>query len=227
MRMRRKLFVLLAAALLVCAVGMSAVAQDVPDLSRRGSIRVAMRYGGKAVPGGDLILYRVGAVREDDGNFSFELTGAFAGCGVDLEDIQSASLAKQLADYAGEQGISGDRQTLSSEGTLRFEDLEPGLYLLIQKKAADGYSPVEPFLVSVPMVEDGGYLYDVDASPKVELTPEPAEPTPTPTAPSDEPKLPQTGQLNWPVPVLAALGLGLCGAGWALRSGKKKDKYEK
>ena len=71
-------------------------------------------------------------------------------------------------------------------------------------------------LAGVPMEEDGVLRYDVDASPKVELEKEPEPTSTTPPAPTD-PRLPYTGQLNWPVPVLTVLGLGLLALGLALR----------
>ncbi|MCD7821787.1 MAG: hypothetical protein LUG64_06230, partial [Clostridiales bacterium] len=41
-------------------------------------------------------------------------------------------------------------------------------------------------------------------------------------------KLPQTGQLNWPVPVLAVSGVVLFALGWGLsRSGRKREGYAK
>lgn len=42
----------------------------------------------------------------------------------------------------------------------------------------------------------------------------------TPTTTTSKPTLPQTGQLNWPVPVLAAAGLSLCAAGWLIQRRK-------
>lgn len=48
---------------------------------------------------------------------------------------------------------------------------------------------------------------------------------PTVPAVPDPGQLPQTGQLNWPVPVLAALGLCLILAGWVLRSGGQRKHY--
>ena len=56
--------------------------------------------------------------------------------------------------------------------------------------------------------------------PEETTQPTPTEPKPTKPKP-DPGKLPQTGQLNWPVPVLATLGLLLLVAGIFLRSGKK------
>jgi hypothetical protein len=34
--------------------------------------------------------------------------------------------------------------------------------------------------------------------------------------------LPQTGQLNWPIPVLVILGLAMFSVGWNLRFGKRR-----
>lgn len=105
---------------------------------------------------------------------------------------------------------------MDKDGEIAFTGLDLGLYLLVQHKAAKGYETAAPFLVSVPMEEDGVLRYDVDASPKVELEKEPEPTSTTPPAPPD-PRLPYTGQLNWPVPVLTVLGLGLLALGLALR----------
>ena len=135
----------------------------------------------------------------------------------------------------------------------------------MQSKASNGYAPIKPFLVSLPMAENGKWNYEVDASPKVggytPVNPDtpPVPPTPVPDKPGtpeqptnpDTPKnpdgpdspvapgnpdnpalaghpdgtamsglpqtgLPQTGQLNWPVPVLAVSGVLLFAAGWVL-----------
>lgn len=211
-------------ALLLSSVSITAYAHEVPDTTKKGFITVTMTYENKAVPGGTLTLYRVGAVAEDDGNYSFALTGAFTGSGFSLEDIQSAQLAKDLAAYVGDHKLPGTTKEIESTGKVSFSDLELGLYLLVQTEAASGYSKAEPFLVSVPLNEDGAYRYHVDASPKVELKKE-SMPT-TPPTPSS-PTLPQTGQLNWPIPVLAVLGLLLFSAGWMLRFGGKRGGNEK
>ncbi len=88
----------------------------------------------------------------------------------------------------------------------------------------------------------------MDASPKVELTPSPEETEPseetqppedtetpepsdtteeTPEEETDnEPHLPQTGQLNWPIPVLAVGGLATFAGGWKVAFGKSKKDEE-
>ena len=82
--------------------------------------------------------------------------------------------------------------------------------------------------MSLPQWQNDGYVYDLTASPKVPLVPEPTEPT-VPTEPTDptDPWLPQTGQLNWPIPLMAVSGLALFMAGCILCFGRKKERYEK
>ncbi len=64
-------------------------------------------------------------------------------------------------------------------------------------------------------------MFDVTALVISELERVPE--TTNPPAPTD-PKLPQTGQLNWPVPVLVVLGLLLLAAGWVTRFGKRQNE---
>lgn len=195
MRLHKRLLAILMNAALIGAYSGTALAHDVPDESRRGSIHITMHQGDKAVGGGTLTLYRVGAVHEDEGNYDFVLTGDFAACTASLDDIQSSALADSLARYAGERSLRGTEKVIASDGTVTFTDLELGLYLLVQNRAADGYNAAAPFLVSVPMMEDGTYIYDVNASPKTELETAPPKPD-NPSGSSPTEKLPQTGQLT-------------------------------
>lgn len=230
MRLRKNLSVLFIVIMLLCSISRTAFASETPDLSRQGSIHITMRQGDTVVPGGSMTLYLAGVIREAGGDYSFELTGDFAGCGLTLEDIQSAELAEALSEYAVSHKLTGETKTVGSDGEVFFDGLNPGLYLMVQEQAAEGYNQAEPFLVSIPMREADRYVYDVDASPKVEIkkASAPGE-SETPERPGEPgnggPKLPQTGQLNWPVPVLTVAGLILFSIGWVLRFGKK-NRYE-
>lgn len=226
MRMRKKIISLLIVMVWICCTSITAFAHDVPDMAREGSVSITMHDGDTAVSGGSLTLYRVGDIQENDGDYSFVLAEDFAACDASLTDIQSAQLAKHLSVYAAENKLKGTEKTIARGGTVVFDGLKAGLYLFVQEEAAAGYHNVEPFLVSVPMQEEGQYVYDIDASPKVELEKAPETETTSPDKPSDS-TLPQTGQLNWPIPILAVSGLALFAIGWVLRLEKKKDGYEK
>lgn len=212
---------LLTAVALLWCLPMSVSAHDAVDVDRDCVVSITMHCGGKPVGGGTLSLYRVGQVHQENGNYSFLPAGSFADCGFDFTEIASASLAADLYQYAKDRNIATTAYPVGDDGYLAFR-VEPGLYLMAQETAAPGYEKMKPFLVSVPVMRDGVYVYTVDASPKMELVT--ATPTPTPSV-SPPPKLPQTGQLNWPVPILALGGLALLACGWALRyAGKREDE---
>lgn len=160
-----------------------------PDLDRSGSIDITIRYDGHPVSSGELTLHRVGDIKEENGDYSFVLTEEFASSGVTLENPQQPEIAKKLSNYATQQGIAGKTGKISASGSITFDQLKPGLYLLTQSKAATGFEKLNPFLVSLPMRGTNGYTYHVDASPKI---------SPTPSQPENTGQ-PQTGQSVWPI----------------------------
>lgn len=220
----KRLFSLLLAILVLFCQPLAVFAHDYVQLDKADcSIEMLVRYEGENITGGTLTAIKVGYVAEDDGNYYFrkEFTNDL------LENISSPSLPAEMADFYNNNKKSHVfyTQTQSvTNGKATFSGLGVGLYLIVQNKAADGYSPLNPFLVSVPYMEDGQYRYHVTASVKSELEREPETTSPSTKPPPD---LPQTGQLNWPVPVLAAAGMAMLLLGAWLRSGRKKEtEYE-
>lgn len=273
---RKRLAAVLAALTLLVWCAAPAFALEVVDLSRTGSIKVSLYDSetSEAVGGGTLTLYRVAKVQKDNANLSFVYTNGFEDCGVELGDLSEGELAGRLAEKIAATAESTTVE-ISDFGTAEFGDLEVGLYLVVQTTAAENYNVINPFLVSVPIQENGSYVYDVDALPKVgtaaKETPEPPDTPDTPDTPDkpdeenpntpaapgpnnpdgwvlgangekiylnpeapspDNPNghvmgahgLPQTGQLNWPIPVLAVTGVVLVAAGIKLKKGTRKDE---
>lgn len=212
--MRTHLRNLLALLLLLC-LPLSAAAHPVPDERKDGhcSITVTMTYRGKALTGGTLALYKVGDVAQEDGNYSFVPVEAIRGDIAQFGDIQSPELAGKLCKLESKlTPVTDLPQKVGEDGKVTFLHLPFGLYLAVQKTAPAGYGKTEPFLVSLPYLYEGEYQYDVASQPKTDQEREvPTKPTSPATNPPTSPggkKLPQTGQLWWPVPVLTCGGLG-------------------
>lgn len=277
---RKRLAAVLAALTLLVWCAAPAFALEVVDLSRTGSIKVSLYDSetSEAVGGGTLTLYRVAKVKKENANLSFVYTNGFEDCGVELGDLSEGELAGRLAEKIAATAESTTVE-INDLGAAEFGDLEVGLYLVVQTTAAENYNVINPFLVSVPIQENGSYVYDVDALPKVgtaaKKTPEPPDTPDTPDKPDtpdtpdtpDKPEeetpntpvspgpdnpdgwvlgahgekiypnpdnpngyvmgahgLPQTGQLNWPIPVLAVTGVVLVAAGIKLKKGTRKDE---
>lgn len=218
--MYKRIPALLATLLLLLTLAVPVCAQELPDPQMSGSLTLWMAFDSKPLDGGSLTLYRVGDLSVSNGNAGFSLVGALSG-GPELSNLDDPKLARTLADLAQRRGLSPITAQIE-KGSAAFFPLTPGLYVVTQSRsqATAGFDAIQPFLISLPRWEDGTYVYDLTAAPKVPLVPEetpPSEPTP-PTEPpvSPPPDLPQTGQLNWPVPVLAVLGMSLFVAGWSL-----------
>lgn len=195
------LCLLAAGALPVLATSANIRLVDASGNPATGTIRVALYDSAKdkALSGGQLTLYRVAEVKRKNGDLSFEYCGDFYGCGIALGDLTDSTLADQLLEYMP-QGARGTTKTVDADGNAAFEDLELGLYLIVQSKASNGYAPIKPFLVSLPMAENGKWNYEVDASPKVGgYTPvKPDTPPVPPTPVPDKPGTPEqpTGPTN-------------------------------
>lgn len=220
--MLKRVTAFLSAVVFLCSVSVPVFARDTIDLTREGSIRVTMHSGEHKVGGGTMTLYRVAEVVEATGDDSFAWTNDFADCGESLTDLNSAWLAERLKTFIEREKKTGDTIEITEEGVALFPNLRPGVYLLVQDEPAPGYHCVDAFVVSVPVMYGGVYCYDVEASPKIEMENVPTS-TPAPTSTPDS-TLPQTGQLNWPIPVLSGCGLVLCTVGWVLRRDRKKDE---
>lgn len=225
----------------LCMMNVTAFANsELPNLNEKGSITVTVRdtKSQEPVAGGSLKIYQVALAQEDDWDFMYAYTEDFGKCEIPLDDIQSEGLASKLYQFAVSKNIKADSVEIGNDGKVVFSNLKLGLYLIAQDTAAKGYSNMKAFLVSVPLYDDGQYVYHVNAEPKAGTVTKQPKTTETSTVTTEtsthttststrtttttsQPKklaskLPQTGQLWWPVAVLAIVG------GCSLIVGRKK-----
>lgn len=182
----KRLFSFLVVIALLFSLSIAAHADSL-DVTRDGSVTVSMHFGAIPVPGGNVVLYRVGEVQFVDGNPVYVPTGDFSGCvgSFDEFNIHSAELALTLSNYANLNSIIPvDNKTIDNQGVARFDDLVLGVYLLVQPVAAEGYYPISPVLVTVPANSNGVYQYDVLVDSKVPIYPVIPPPT-DPVYPDD------------------------------------------
>ena len=215
--MVKKISALLLTLLLISALTVTALAHPVPDLTTNGSITFLMDYSDQPLKNGKLNLFKVGEIVEDNGDYSFGPVAAFADQELDYTNITDLVFAQELLTLAKETELEKITAPIE-EGEVVFADLVPGLYVVWQDKedATEGFEPIAPFLISCPRFQNNEYISDVVAEPKVGF-----ETVPPTTAPPPG-KLPQTGQLNWPVPVLAISGAVLFILGFVMWTGRKR-----
>lgn len=241
--MKKAILFVFALAVMLLSVNTAVFSYAVPDLDRPGSVSVTMRYGDTAVPGGEMEIFRVADIIIEGTELRYVPTDNFINYDGDLRDPDSPDLALSIAAYIAQNNITGGTAAIDRNGSVTFSDVVPGLYMLIQTVAAEGYSCVTPFLVSLPSYTNGEYVYDIDVSAKTELakaeeektdnnqgtnvTNKPASGKNTGGSDNGGNKLPQTGQLNWPIPILLVMGTALVLTGLILCFGQRKGKNEK
>lgn len=165
-----------ASVLLVCLLAllsMQAFAAGAIDSKRNVSLRIEYRHNGEPITSARFDLYYAASV---DAYANFTLAGDFASYPVRLENLTSAewtALAETLAAYADRDALSPlDTGKTDAKGTLSFPNqqarLAPGLYLVVGRTlSANGYTyEAEPFLISLPNLENDAWVYDAAACPK-------------------------------------------------------------
>lgn len=221
--------------MLLCFFAMMAVrvsAAEEYGQGQKGSLSVVMknRKTNTKIPGGEVVLYQVAEFTSNETEIQYTFTNGFENCGLKLDNLEDELLAEKLKAEINASTV-GVAQTIGTDGTAGFSGLEEGVYLVVQTKTAKGYEMFSPFLVSLPMMEDGQWKYQVEAMPKIEVsvsgkaeTPlkRPVS-TPKPAFSGNNLRLPQTGQLIWPIPVMAIAGMLLFAVGWSLRKDKKTE----
>ena len=214
----------------------SSKAAEMVDLDRRGSISLTFTYydetSQKTYPvtsGYSVGLYKVADVIVDNG-FKFKTDERFSAAGEipatdEALDSANQKLAADMAGIAAAYDYDIKPQAMDAEGKVYFDGLEVGLYLVKQTKEGSGDKvyTIAPFLISIPYENE----FQVAAKPKAGITvpqkpktPEKSKKTPKKTTTrttKTSGRIPQTGQLWWPVFAGASLGLILIVSGIVIR----------
>lgn len=187
-----------------------------------GTIRFKAICEEEAVQDLGVAIYQVRAMKDG----KIELTEQFKNCELDAENLSKDNI-EQFEEYAKENAETMQIQTTDSKGQFVITGLELGTYLLVQNNRQDDYT-MQTMLIEIPEVtSERGINYTINAEPKIAKEYphggyEPEEPE-EPTI-QEDPEIPNTGVLNWPIPVLAIAGIVIFIVAWTLYYSKKKVK---
>ena len=166
--MGRKILALSMVILLVLTCGVTAFAEDL-DLLRTGSISVTLteQYSKTPIVGAELSVYFIATVGiNTDGNLNYVLNEDYAGLGFAVDDPE---LVSKLDAYLLDNEMPSIWLITDENGSASCENLPLGLYFIHQVNTVEGLAPCTPFLVTLPAETDGGYVYEVNATPKTEV----------------------------------------------------------
>ena len=167
--MSRKIVIFCLTILLISTCSYTVFAEEYnPNLTGSISVTLTDKKQSEAIVGAELSLYYVATViMDENGNLIYDYTNDFKqlDCAIDDEE-----LATKLDLFVSQHSIPSVKTTTNINGTAMCAELPLGLYFIKQTGAVEGFAPCTPFLVTVPNEKDGKYLYEVNASPKTEVT---------------------------------------------------------
>lgn len=184
----------------------------------------------------DVYLYKI-AEFTDYKTHSFKLESDFEDVAMQL-DLSSAEKtcslenAQKLIKYITENDIKHTAYTVSDEkGYASFGTVDNGIYL-VSFGDNEAFS-VSEFIIEAPLYENGEYIFDVTASPKITPRPDVSSPdtsktdSSVPDTSSSGVKIPQTGQIKLPIPILLIAGITLLIFGYVDGKRNRDENNEK
>lgn len=231
---KKNILTMLLAVLMMLPVLSTTVVAATPD-SEMFSIDVDMKVpNSDEVYDAQIYLYKVASAKVDEnGNLHMEPVELYKDVTFDnLTQEEVRDLLDKLCErikYPGSVPETAlnlaplEIQKPGKDGMIHFDNLDAGVYLLI-KWNCEALDKLEmlPSLVYLPSYnqESGIWEYTVNVAPKFSWNPDPPPVTP-PTTPDSQ--LPQTGMVQWPVPVLVLAGLFLLVIGYGVIRRAKQD----
>lgn len=128
---------------------------------------------------------------EHTSSIEYTLVDEFAKTNIKLNEMTASQLRESAYNLSLVAEKSDGICEINSDGKGYINNVEPGMYLIQQTKAegtSSEYTKAEPFLVSVPMYNDGDWDYDIVVEPKSSVIKNEEDVPPTGEGPGDEPK---------------------------------------
>lgn len=215
MKSIKRFFVISMCIVLVCVILSMSVSASVSEQEHpnEGSISITLKHNNQSISNGTICIYKAADIGSNKSQ-PYKAVADLSSSGITFDKLDSAS-SIYLSDYLINNGLNGIEKKADKNGKIYYGNLSLGLYIVYQKEAIPGYKRITPFYICIPQNQSGHINYDIVAEPKIEKVSNNV----TPTFPDDRPKdklLPKTGQLKWPIPVFASLGLFLCIVGWLI-----------
>lgn len=151
-------------------INVGAKENNTVDFSRKGSIEVTLHEMSEDtyVEGAEITLYHIADAYLDGVNLAFKYTDELSSCSVSLDDLTIDDLSKKITLCVKPESV-GTSLITNDFGTVIFNDLDLGLYLVSQTNKVEGYSNIDSFLVQIPKVIDNSWTYDIIANPKTDI----------------------------------------------------------
>ena len=152
-------------------------------LDRKGSItlHVTNSTTGEPLEGVTFRLYFFATAHEVGNGIRYEFIAPYDKANISIDNLQDSYLPIHLASFAVFRNLPFVEKSADENGNIIFEELTPGLYLIVPYGNFDGYYMPSPFIINIPKYDSGNQIweFDINATPKMLIIDGDAENTTT------------------------------------------------
>lgn len=142
---------------------------DIVDFNKKGTITIELieSTDNTKVSNAEITIYKLANATEVDNNLSFKYIDELKDCNVNITDLKEVTT--ELNDCIKDKVLPSYNLITDANGTVKFNNLDLGLYLVKETKVPDKYSSFDPFLLMIPMQIDNSWNYDIVSNPKTDI----------------------------------------------------------
>lgn len=140
---------------------------NIVDFSRKGTIDITLSEEEDIkVSGAEITIYKVADAGVNNSNLEFVYDDDLSTC---KEDLDKGNITNEVVTCVTSSDLVSYSGVTDEEGRVHFDNLDLGLYLVSQTNQVEGYSKVSPFTVMIPQVQGNSWIYEIEATPKVDI----------------------------------------------------------
>lgn len=166
----KRIKIILLSILMLYSTNIYALEGNTIDFNSKGSIEITLneKTDNEKIEGAEILLYKVADAKSENHNLMFEYIDELKSCNASLNDLETKSKSEDIEKCINEN-INSLKQITDVNGTVKYNDLDLGLYLVKQNNIVKGYSKIDSFLVMIPKITDNKWIYDIKSTPKTDI----------------------------------------------------------
>lgn len=166
----KRIKIILLSILIFYSTNIYALEGNTIDFNSKGSIEITLneKTDNEKIEGAEILLYKVADAKSENHNLMFEYIDELKSCNASLNDLETKSKSEEIEKCINEN-IKSLKQITDINGTVKYNDLDLGLYLVKQNNIVEGFSKIDSFLVMIPKIVNNKWIYDIKSTPKTDI----------------------------------------------------------
>lgn len=166
----KRIKIILLSILMLYSTNIYALEGNTIDFNSKGSIEITLneKTDNEKIEGAEILLYKVADAKSENHNLMFEYIDELKSCNASLNDLETKSKSEEIEKCINEN-IKSLKQITDINGTVKYNDLDLGLYLVKQNNIVGGFSKIDSFLVMIPKIVNNKWIYDIKSTPKTDI----------------------------------------------------------